>query len=286
MLLSMTGHGRAIVENENAIVVVEIRAVNNRFLKASVHADLPGGSIARIESLIKEHVARGTVSVKVRQQWLSRPSQFQLDLEVLEAYQNQLESRFGAVSVSDLLGLPGIVSETLGGEQEDANWPAIESAVLEAIGKFNEMRASEGEVTAADLRENCKTISEELSKIEAQAPRVVEHYAKRLTERIQQMLQTHDLQVDEVSVVREVGIFSDRADISEEIVRLGNHVQQFLKIIEMPISNGRKLDFLSQEMLRETNTIGSKANDATIAASVVEIKTAIERIREQVQNVE
>ena len=211
----MTGHGRSIVEDEGLIVVAEIRAVNNRFLKTSVHADLPGSAIAKTEALIKQHVARGTVTVKIRQQWLARPSQFQLNLGVIQEYRNQL-STIEPVNIKDVLHLPGVVDEQIETDDADAHWPVIERAMLSALDHFNEMRALEGETTAADLKENCQLILSELRKIESQAPVVVEQYAKKLTERIQQMLQSHDLKVDEVSVVREVGIFSDRADISKK----------------------------------------------------------------------
>ena len=137
-----------------------------------------------------------------------------------------------------------------------------------------------------DLKENCDHIGAELSSIQQRAPAVIEAYQTRLTERIQNLLESYDIKTEPADVLREVGIFVDRVDISEETVRLESHLQQFDEIISSENASGRKLDFVIQELFRQTNTIGSKANDATIARHVVEIKTNIERLREMIQNVE
>ncbi len=137
-----------------------------------------------------------------------------------------------------------------------------------------------------DLHANCQAIAADLDQIEQRAPLVVEAYRKRLMERLNKLLEEFGLEIQPADVVREVGLFTDRSDISEEIVRLRSHLQQFDAIARTEQGNGRKLEFVIQEMLRETNTIGSKANDAEIARHVVEIKTAIERMREMIQNVE
>ena len=137
-----------------------------------------------------------------------------------------------------------------------------------------------------DLKENCDHIGAELSSIQQRAPAVIEAYQTRLTERIQNLLESYDIKTEPADVLREVGIFVDRVDISEETVRLESHLQQFDESISSENASGRKLDFVIQELFRQTNTIGSKANDATIARHVVEIKTNIERLREMIQNVE
>lgn len=139
---------------------------------------------------------------------------------------------------------------------------------------------------AADLRTNCQTVAGELSQIEVRAPQVVEAYRSRLVERLQATLAEFAVTLDPADLIREVGLFAERSDISEEIVRLRSHLEQFDSIMELPESSGRKLEFLTQEMFRETNTIGSKANDVQIARHVIEIKASIERIREMIQNVE
>ena len=148
------------------------------------------------------------------------------------------------------------------------------------------MRQIEGASAARDLLDNCNEIQRFLSLIEVRAPHVSRGYSTRLTERISQLLEKHEATISPSDIVREVGIFADKCDISEEVVRLQTHIDQFAEIINSGQGDGRKLEFLSQEMLRETNTIGSKANDSEIAQNVVEIKTAIDRIREMTQNVE
>jgi uncharacterized protein (TIGR00255 family) len=148
------------------------------------------------------------------------------------------------------------------------------------------MRQDEGRAMTADLMENCQAISVEVDAVHRLAPRVSEGYRQRLTEKLTKLLSEHGVAVEASGIVREVGFFAERTDISEEIVRLRSHLEQFATIMDSAESNGRKLDFITQEMFREANTIGSKANDAQIAHHVVEIKTAIERIREMIQNVE
>ncbi len=139
---------------------------------------------------------------------------------------------------------------------------------------------------AADLESNCQFIRGQLQEIERLAPGVAEAYRGRLRERIEKLLVEHGVAVEAQDIVREVGLFAERSDISEEVVRLHSHLVQFLTIMQGAESNGRKLEFVTQEMFREANTVGSKANDAGIARHVIEVKTAIERIREMIQNIE
>jgi uncharacterized protein (TIGR00255 family) len=139
---------------------------------------------------------------------------------------------------------------------------------------------------AADLRGNLQFLGEQLGLVSERAPQVVENYRERLTERVNHWLQSYQIQLQAGDVIREVGLFTERSDISEEIVRLRSHLEQFETFLKQEESAGRKLDFLTQEMFRETNTIGSKANDAIISRLVIEMKAAIERIREMIQNVE
>ena len=182
--------------------------------------------------------------------------------------------------------LPGVVDNSIDDSMNEAVWPVAEQAVVEALDKLNQMRTVEGEVMKKDMLANADLIAERLGLVEQLAPRVIEGYSKRMTDRINNLLQTHDVSIEPTAIIKEVGVFAEKVDISEETVRLGSHVEQFKQIANAKQSNGKKLDFLVQEMLRETNTIGSKANDVEIANNVVEIKTAIERIREMVQNVE
>jgi uncharacterized protein (TIGR00255 family) len=148
------------------------------------------------------------------------------------------------------------------------------------------MRSTEGAAMLAELRRDCQTIADEVEQIRQRAPLVIEAYRDRLLERVNKLLQEHQVRLEAADIVREVAILADRSDIAEELARLRSHLEQFLAIADGPESNGRKLEFLIQELLREANTIGSKANDADISRRVIEIKAAIERMREMVQNVE
>ena len=289
MLLSMTGHGEALVQDETASVQVEVRTVNNRFLKLNVNTDLDAALQSQVEGLIKQKVGRGSVSVRLKSRPAGDAQPYQLNESLLRSYWLQLSEIAGAsqsVNLESLLTLPGVVEESSSPDEQEKLWPIVQTAVEQALENLNEMRAREGDAMKQDMLSNCQLITQQLAAVREQAPAVVENYAKKMTDRINNLLQKYDVSIESSDLVREVGVFAERCDFSEETVRLDSHIDQFNEIIQRPDSNGRKLDFLVQEMLRETNTIGSKANDAKIATHVVEIKTAIERIREMVQNVE
>ncbi len=289
MLLSMTGQGQSLVQNSQIRILAEVRSVNNRFLKTNINCDLDAKHQAQLEELLKQHVNRGSVYLKIKIHKLDRSEDFKLNESVLRAYWLQLSEIAGSsqsVNVESLLTLPGVIQDNVDEEHSATVWPAVQQAVTEAMEKLTEMRSTEGDVMRQDMTQNCDSITEDLKCIEKLAPQVIENYSQKITDRINNMLEKHDVSVQPADVIREVGIFAERVDISEETVRLGSHIQQFGNIMDAETSNGRKLDFLIQEMLRETNTIGSKANDAEIANRVISIKTAIERIREMVQNVE
>ncbi|HEX3725070.1 MAG TPA: DUF1732 domain-containing protein, partial [Pirellulales bacterium] len=148
------------------------------------------------------------------------------------------------------------------------------------------MRADEGQAMANDLRQNCQVVASQLTEIESRAPLVAESYRGRLLERLAGLLAEFDVKLGAADLIKEVSIFAERSDISEEVVRLRSHLGQFDSIMALPESSGRKLEFLTQEMFREANTVGSKANDVQISRHVIDIKAAIERIREMIQNVE
>ena len=289
MLLSMTGHGQASVQNDQVRVVAEMKSVNNRFLKTNINCDLDADHQAKLEILVKQKIKRGSVNLRVKTQFLDSSNECKLNESAIRAYWLQLSEIAGgsqSVNVESVLHLPGVVDNSIDDSMNEAVWPVAEQAVVEALDKLNQMRTVEGEVMQKDMLANADLIAERLGVVEQLAPRVIEGYSKRMTDRINNLLQTHDVSIEPTAIIKEVGVFAEKVDISEETVRLGSHVEQFKQIANAKQSNGKKLDFLVQEMLRETNTIGSKANDVEIANNVVEIKTAIERIREMVQNVE
>jgi uncharacterized protein (TIGR00255 family) len=290
----MTGHGEAHQHEGGLSIAAEIRTVNNRYFKLNLR--LAEGYVPlepQVESLVRQHVRRGTVQVSVQIDREAQPGDYRLNQVVLRGYLQQFEAVVGRslmadpASLSPLLGLPGVVHEpTAAYEEVEAQWPRIETVLAEALANLTQMRQDEGRSMAADLAANARTIAGELAKIEVRAPQVVEGYRARLSERVNKLLAEVGVQGGTGDIVREVALFAERSDISEEIVRLKSHLDQLDAVMAAAESQGRKLDFLIQEMFRETNTIGSKANDTEIARHVIEIKTAIERMREMVQNVE
>lgn len=294
MLLSMTGFGEAHRQTDGVAVVVEVRTINNRYFKLTLKCG-EGYSLLEpdIEGVIRQQIRRGTVQVMLRVDRVRGSEDYQLNQAVLSNYRRQIEQlserwQIGElVPLAQLLLLPGVVIEnpTSPAEAEE-EWPLVREALVAAMENLAHMRAEEGRAMAADLRANCQAIVAELKQIEERAPLVVEAYRSRLADRLQSTLAEFAVTLNPADLIKEVGLFAERSDISEEIVRLRSHLEQFDSIMELPESSGRKLEFLTQEMFRETNTIGSKANDVQIARHVIEIKASIERVREMIQNVE
>jgi uncharacterized protein (TIGR00255 family) len=294
VLLSMTGHGEAHRHEKNVVVAVEVRTINNRFFKLTVRSSENYAALEpQIEDVVRQQVRRGTVQVTLRVDRDPTPDDYQLNEVVLASYRRQLERMHERLHISEpvrletLLTLPGVVNEKYSHDDAvESEWPIVKATLLEALTNLDRMRREEGAAMTIDLRDNCRTLLAELDKVVVRAPVVVENYRTRITDRLNKLLSELGVSVQPTDIIREVGLFADRSDISEEMVRLRSHLEQFEAFIEESESNGRKLDFLIQEMFRETNTIGSKSNDAEIARHVVEMKTAIERMREMIQNVE
>jgi len=290
----MTGFGDARFQDDRLSASVEVRAVNNRYLKittkcAEVYAGLEGD----IERIVRECISRGTVNVAVRVDRLSSAEEFALNQVALTSYWSQLQAaarRLGAPPPSEmgyLLSAPGVVAdESRRSADLQADGPIIQRLLKGALDKLQTFRIDEGRSMERELVENAKTIDARLAEVTALAPQVVAEYRAKLLERVRQLLKDSGVTVTETDLIREISIFSDRSDINEEITRLRSHLEQFQAFISEPVSAGRKLDFLSQEMNREVNTIGSKANNVAIAHCVVEMKAAIEKMREILQNVE
>jgi uncharacterized protein (TIGR00255 family) len=283
----MTGHGQSLVQTEAMRVLAEVKSVNNRFLKTHLHADLNVNRQAEIEALIKRTISRGTVNLKIKIERLLEQDSYRINAAVVRSYWIQLAEIAGNsqhVNIESLLQLPGVIDESLTSDDSDV-WPVVVQATKEALDQMQQMRRQEGEAMKVNMLDNCKEIEKHLQSIRQLAPKVVAAYETRLAERIKMLLEKYEATVQVVDIVKEVGIYAERSDISEEVVRLGSHLQQFRELCD-GAENGRTLDFLVQEMLRETNTIGSKASNSEIGSSVIAIKTMIERIREMVQNVE
>ena len=295
MLQSMTGFGESHCQQDGLAVAVEVRSINNRFFKLTVRAGEGYASLEPlIDSEIRRSIHRGTVQVNVRIDRKRSPDDFKINVDVLDRYRTQLDSLVGrpgeagrAVPIESLLLLPGVVDDTSGAAMDaTADWPTIEQVLQAALKNMVRMRTDEGRAMAADLLANCRAVAASLVHIECRAPLVVDDYRTRLHDRLRKTLAEFQVVLDPSDLIKEVSLFADRGDISEEIVRLRSHLDQFQSTLELPESSGRKLEFLTQEMFREANTIGSKANDVEIARHVIDIKAAIERIREMIQNIE
>jgi uncharacterized protein (TIGR00255 family) len=286
----MTGFGEARLQEERWSVGVEVRTVNNRHLKLTTKISEPYGALEpELERLVRETIRRGTVQLTLRVERPRRPEDYRLNAAALKSYYDQvLAAGIKHQDVhSGLLALPGVVEEVRPGPDDPHDdWPALAGVVADALKRLQAMRREEGRAMAEELRALGRAAQEHLARIAERGPEVVEAYQKRLTDRVQALVQSQGMTVEPRDLIREVAIFAERADISEEIVRLRAHLAQYALVIGEPESSGRKLEFLVQEMGRETNTIGSKANDVAISQAVVEIKGHLERIRELIQNVE
>ena len=294
MLLSMTGFGDARRQDDGRrAVAVEVRTVNNRFLKCSVRMpDALGAFEGEVEKLVRATVARGTVNVTVRVERLAEAGRYRLDDAAVAAYVAQARAVAEAVGLplsglDPFLTLPGVVTEREQRTDDAAElWPAVAAALSEALAKLDDFRRTEGAAMADDLLANLATIEAEVGEIAALAPEIVREHRDKLLARVSELLAGTDGQVVEADLIREVSLFADKADVNEEIARLRSHIAQFRAFVDDPQSQGRKLDFLTQELFREVNTIGSKANSVAIAHRAVEMKAAVEKVRENLQNIE
>ena len=299
MIQSMTGYGRAASEQTDISCLVEIRSVNNRFLKTTIHLpDDMADTEVEMERRLREKLSRGSVMVNVS---LTTPDSLaavpvniatardymRIMLDLAAAYADHSESRRLSINLSDVLNLPGVC--VMPSPTHEA---AKRNAVL-ALGLFDEamtqmllMREREGAALWKDLTFHLTDIRTALDQIREQAPAVAKQYHERLRSRVLQLVGEAKLSLSDSDLLREVALFAERADISEEINRLGGHLDHFIHHAEGGNQVGHTLDFIAQEMLRETNTIGSKCGDGQIARLTVQIKGTIDRIKEQIQNVE
>ncbi|MCR9231311.1 MAG: YicC family protein [bacterium] len=290
----MTGFGSSTAENDRLSVQAEIRTVNNRYLKISTrYPDFYAKLGSQIEKLLRSAITRGTVNLTLRIDHLNRKSVYLLDDQVVQQYWEQLKKLTEEChlplpdSLDRLLTLPGaVIDNDSRTHTPESDWPLIEEAIKGALIELTEFRQKEGESAQADLQSSNKTIGEQLETVKQKAPQVVTSYRDRLHQRLTDLLKDQEVELDPDSMIREVSLFADRCDINEEISRLTCHLEQFDTILNSETSQGKKLEFLVQEMFREINTIGSKANDVEISHAVIEMKLAVEKIRENVQNVE
>lgn len=293
MPLSMTGFGRAVVEHEGGSITVEAKSYNNRFLKVTLRLpDALSNQELELENHVRGKLTRGSVYITVSMSKPADAGAYRLNTELARKYFRELQAlatelKTPAPSISEIARLDGVVEQLDQGSGEDEELQAaVKKALDGALKELIVMRGKEGDALKLDLDGRVKRVAQVSDEVEKRAPKIVTEYRDKLKARLEQLLKGTGTSLDEAVIVREVALFADRADITEETTRLKHHCSQFLKEIGGREAVGRKLDFIAQEMLRESNTIGSKANDAELASSVIEMKSEIERIKEQVQNLE
>jgi uncharacterized protein (TIGR00255 family) len=289
----MTGHGQATEHFGHASIQVEVRSVNNRFLKIVPKLSNRLSSLeTQLESLIRDLVRRGTVNVSIRLSGHVSSDEFRLNSSAIEAYAMQARDLSAKLdladklSIGDLLALPGVVEESVIADDDTELLATATTTLRKALHSMNTMRAEEGSAMGRELLNNIDELARRAKIVEVHAPAVIEEYRVRLHNKVEKALQSLGASLQPADILREVQIFADKCDIREELVRLESHCKLFRDACAAQVSQGRKLDFLVQELNREVNTIGSKANDATITENVVTMKTIVEQLRELVQNVE
>ena len=292
MLDSMTGYGRAVCVSASDVVTVEIRSVNHRYLDVSFRMPREFAAIEEYaRAYVSERLSRGRVDVAVSVEWhspLRRTVVF--DAHLARAYAEGLAglaaelSLSGGVSVDVLARLPDVVTIQESTADSETLWAMFRPALGEALDQLIAMRRAEGQRLERDIVNRVGKIEQTLVEIVKHAPDAASAYRTRLERRAAEIL--GDVRVDEARLATEVALFADRSDYTEETVRFKSHIEQFRRTLDEGGAVGKKLDFITQEMNRESNTIASKAQDSLVSSFVVEIKSELEKVREQVQNVE
>lgn len=292
MIKSMTGYGRCQKIINGRDISVEIKSVNHRFFEFSARVPRAYGYLEeKMKSFVQSLVSRGKIDVNVSVfNMEGTEAEVEINHSLAAGYVKALRGLKEELNLQDDLSLSAMarfsdlfsVHKTV--EDEEVIWNDVKEVAKEAVANFVSMREVEGKRMKQDVVSRLDLIGEIVSKIEEKAPQTVQNYRDRLTAKMQEVLQ--DKNIDEQRILMEAAIYSEKIAIDEETVRLRSHLKQFYRLLEEETTVGRKLDFLVQELNRETNTIGSKAQNLEITGYVVDIKSEIEKIREQIQNIE
>lgn len=292
MIKSMTGFGRSTYENEGREYIIEIKSVNNRFTDINIKMPRNLNYLEeKIRKQILSNISRGKVEVSIQ---LNNNSdlgkKINLNTDIAKKYVEELKKLseetniIDNINIMDVARFPDVLNIRIDEEAEEVIEKELFTALDSAINSFLDMRQKEGSKTKVDLENRIEVIKQKIEQISSISAGLVDEYVVKLETRIKELLKT-DV-VDQTRLAQEVVIYSDKCSVEEEITRLKSHISQFLNLLNENIAIGKKLDFLIQEMNRETNTIGSKANNLEITNFVVDIKTELENIREQIQNIE
>ncbi|HIJ81173.1 MAG TPA: YicC family protein [Desulfuromonadales bacterium] len=292
MIKSMTGYGKGELESSLGTLTVEIRSVNHRYGEVSIRMPRP---FYPFENDIKRHISsvlkRGKIDVSVQWDETSDGEALpQINMELARQYHSIFKLLSDELHLANeipltlLLSQKGVIGEAATRQDDTGLQQHVLTAVGSAVTAIDAMRRREGESLADDLAARLKQVAEWIGEIRGRVPHTVDEYRQKLKARLAQLLENTEF--DEWRLTQEIALMADRSDITEELVRLSSHFTQFEETLLLPEAVGRKLDFLMQEMNREVNTIGSKSNDVTITTLVVRVKAEMEKMREQVQNIE
>ena len=292
MIKSMTGYGRSQEVMNGMDITVEIKSVNHRYFEFSARMPRAYGFLEeKMKSFVQSSVARGKVDCYIQIETVESPSSVvEVNTALAESYisaLHQLQGKFQLrddISAGLVARYPDVLNVRKAETDEEEIWNAVRQTAQKALDSFIRMRGTEGAKLREDILNRSAEILECVKFIEERSPQTVKEYKEKLEARIRELLS--DAHVDEQRLLTEAAIFADKVAVDEETVRLRSHIEQLHKFLDSPNAIGRKMDFLVQEMNREGNTIGSKAQDVAIVRKVVDIKAEIEKIREQVQNIE
>ncbi|MGD9691520.1 MAG: YicC/YloC family endoribonuclease [Phycisphaerales bacterium] len=289
----MTGYGESASNSDGVRAFLEVRSLNSRYFKTTIRLpeDLQGLE-AEIEAVLRKRLVRGTVTLTARFADDATAAAHRINTQALASYMDQIREALGAPPSgfdAGLLALPGVLEPPADEEARIERARSVLLALLEkALTKLVDMRTREGADIRGDLQSHLDVIETRLTRLTERAPKAVQEYETRLRSRIDALLSEANLRVEPADLIREIAVYAERTDVAEELARLKGHLAQFGELISRkdgaPV--GRTLDFLAQEMLREANTIASKCSDAEMSRDIVEVKGAIDRIKEQAQNVE
>jgi len=291
---SMTGYGESESRDAEAAIRVSARSVNNKGFKVNLKLSEPVAACeTELENVVREHVNRGSLDVEVHYERVGGQPEFKVHAPAVISYYDHLREiqrqlgATGEVDLASLLALPGSLQKTAEDSQiAPAMLQRIIATLSAALERLVAMRGKEGERLCAEIRKSHDLILQLLARVEERAPKMVADYQQRLRERVNNLLRGADMTVSSADLCREVAIFAERCDVTEEITRLRSHLQQLEEALRSSEAVGRKLEFITQEMFREANTMASKASDPEMLRWIVDLKQEVDKIREQVMNIE
>jgi uncharacterized protein (TIGR00255 family) len=293
MIHSMTGFGETVLEQGGQVYHLELRSFNQRYLKTTLH--LPDDFAfleSEVDRLLRQRLTRGSVTLRLHVRDVGPPTTLELNTAAVQAFVTQLRAALGddprvTIDLATLLTLPGVCqTRELTETEREQRWAILAKLTEAALEHLIAMRANDGQALAKDLAAYCELIERSLEVVRQRAPVVLTEYRDRLKARVEELIADSNVRLAEEDLLKEVSIYAERSDISEELSRLAGHVAQFRALLASPEPAGRKLEFIAQEMLREANTMGSKTGDPAIAREIIEIKSAVDRLKEQVANAE